>query len=157
MLTVTPPWTIRPARPDDGAVIADFNLRLAQESEGLALDPARVSAGVKAALADLAKARYFVACDTDGQIIGQIMHTWEWSDWRNGTLWWVQSVYVAPKWRGRGVFTSLLQTIRNLAAADPGVVGIRLYVEHNNERAQSAYKKSGLRPAGYEVYEELFS
>ena len=96
-------FSIRPAQPDDWPVVVDFNSRLAEESEGKVLDRAHLVPGVQALLADPAKGRYFVA-EKDGQIIGQLMHTREWSDWRNGDIWWLQSVYVHPDYRRQGVF-----------------------------------------------------
>src|SRR5688572_7151832 len=106
--------SVRPARTDDAATIADFNLRLAEESEGLALDPATVRAGVEALIADATKGLYFVA-ESGGRIVGQLMLTVEWSDWRNGPIYWLQSVYVAPEARGSGVFRALWE--RALATA----------------------------------------
>src|SRR5262245_19806153 len=97
--------TIRTAQISDHDMIALFNRNLASETEGKALDPATVHAGVQAILSDRAKGIYYVA-ETDGRVIGQFMVTYEWSDWRNATFWWVQSVYVAPEFRGKGVFTA---------------------------------------------------
>ena len=85
------------------------------------------------------------------------MHTWEWSDWRNGNVWWLQSVYVDPDYRNRGVFRLLYEHLRGLAATDPGVVGLRLYVERENERALDVYRRLGMDDAGYLVMEEMFS
>jgi len=145
--------TIREARADDWPTIVEFNSRLARETESLALDGPTLEAGVKAALADSAKARYFVACAADGQIVGQIMHTYEWSDWRNGDIWWLQSVFVQPDFRSQGIFRLLYDHVANRAQADPGVVGLRLYVEEHNERARAVYERLGLKTAGYGVME----
>jgi ribosomal protein S18 acetylase RimI-like enzyme len=147
------PVVIRPALPADAPWLVDFNCRLAQETEHLTLDRPTVERGVAAALADSSKARYFVACVNDVPV-GQIMHTWEWSDWRNGSLWWLQSVYVAPEYRGRGVFRALFEHVHRLACADPQVVGIRLYVERENAAAQQVYEKLGLQAGGYVVMEQ---
>ena len=152
----TSEFEIRPARPDDCPAIVEFNRRLAEETEGLLLDPDTLERGVRAALADSNRARYYVA-DAGGRLLGQIMHTWEWSDWRNGWFWWLQSVYVQPEARGRGVFRRLFEHVRALAGNDPDVVGIRLYVEHSNLTAHTAYRRLGLNPAGYEVLEECWS
>src|SRR5580658_1321278 len=97
---------IRRATMADAAVIAEYNLALAKESEGLTLDPAVVRPGVEAVLRDSTKGIYFAACE-DGRLVGQLMVTYEWSDWRNGNFWWLQSVYVHPEFRSRGVFKSL--------------------------------------------------
>ncbi len=145
--------TIREAAAADWPTIVEFNQRLARETESLVLDPATLEAGVRAALADATKARYFVACTSDGSIVGQLMHTYEWSDWRNGDIWWLQSVYVHPDYRSRGVFRQLFDFLAQRAQADPGVVGLRLYVEDHNERAQAVYERLCLAPAGYRVME----
>ena len=152
---MTAPFTIRPATPDDAAVIAGFNVALAAETEDHALDPAVVRRGVAALLADPAKGRYFVACPADdpgGEPAGQIMVTREWSDWRNGDFWWVQSVYVAPPARGRGAFRALLGAVADAAGA-AGAVGLRLYVERENAAAQGVYARSGFAETPYRVWE----
>ena len=148
-------FEIRLAGPGDREVIAEFNRRLAAETEGKSLAPETVRAGVAALLSDPRKGRYFVAC-VDAKVVGQLMHTFEWSDWRNGDIWWLQSVYVVPEFRRRGVFQRLFQRLLQEAEADPGVVGMRLYVEDGNERAQEAYRRIGLREAGYQVMERMF-
>jgi GNAT superfamily N-acetyltransferase len=146
---------VRQALPEDWEVVVDFNCRLAAESEGKQLDPRRIVAGVQSLLADSTKGRYFVAC-RDGRVVGQLMHTWEWSDWRNGQIWWLQSVYVLPEFRRRGVFRRLFEHLAQQAAADPDVVGLRLYVEEGNRTAQQTYRQLGLEPAGYLVMERIF-
>jgi GNAT superfamily N-acetyltransferase len=148
-------YEIRPARPDDWPTIVEFNRQLAEETEGLRLDPVALQRGVRAALNDPAKARYYVA-DAGSLLLGQLMHTWEWSDWRNGQFWWLQSVYVRPDARGRGVFRRLFEHVHDLARNAPEVVGIRLYVEHGNQRAHDVYRRLGLKPSGYEVLEECW-
>ena len=147
---------IRPATPDDAATIVDFNRRLARESEHRELDPETIAAGVRAILADPAKGRYFVA-EGEGTIVGQMMHTWEWRDWRNGEIWWLQSVYVAPEHRGRGVFRQLFEHVRVQASGRPDVVGLRLYVEKENQAARSTYLNLGMEETGYFVLERMFS
>jgi ribosomal protein S18 acetylase RimI-like enzyme len=146
------PITLRRGTAADAPVIAEFNRRLAQESEGLALDADTVAAGVAAAFADPGKGLYFVA-EQDGALIGQLMITTEWSDWRNGWIWWIQSVYVPEAARRQGVFRALYEHVHALALADPGVVGIRLYVEQENHRAQQTYERLGMRRTGYLVLE----
>jgi ribosomal protein S18 acetylase RimI-like enzyme len=146
------PVYVRAAETTDEHFIVASNCRLAWETEHKQLDRPTVTLGVRTALADPSKARYFIACAGE-QPVGQIMHTWEWSDWRNGDLWWLQSVYVVPEYRGRGVFRLLFEHVRDLARANPGVVGIRLYVEHHNTAAQAVYRKLGMVEAGYEVLE----
>ncbi len=146
---------IRDAGPADLAVVADFNARLAAETESKALDPAILARGVAAALADPDRLRYWLA-EAGGVVVGQTAATREWSDWRAGWAWWLQSVYVAPDYRGAGVFRALLAHIRNAAHAEPDVIGLRLYVEQENQRAQATYRALGLRPAGYLVFEDLW-
>ena len=148
--------TLRPAIAEDAPVVAEFNRRLARETEGRELDADTVLAGVRALLADPAKGRYFVAVD-EGEVIGQIMHTHEWSDWRNGDIWWIQSVYVRADRRGQGVFTRLFRHLEALARHDPGVRALRLYVERNNAPAQAVYRKLGLHGGEYEVMEVDFT
>lgn len=146
---------VRAARLDDRATVADFNARLALETEGKTLDPAVLDHGVARALADPDRLRYWLA-EAEGRPLGQAAITREWSDWRNGWLWWLQSVYVVPEARGQGVFRALFDEIRRLGRLDPEVIGIRLYVEAGNDRAQRTYRALGLAPAGYHVFEELW-
>jgi GNAT superfamily N-acetyltransferase len=145
--------TIRRATPADTAVVVEFNRRLAEETEGKSLDPVVLAAGVKAGLADPGRARYFVAED-DGMLLGQMMITLEWSDWRNGWFWWVQSVYVRTDARRRGVFRRLYEHVAELARQQPDVIGLRLYVERHNHPAQQTYTQLGMEPAGYLVFEK---
>jgi ribosomal protein S18 acetylase RimI-like enzyme len=147
------PVTIRQACPEDATIIVEFNRRLAEESEGKTLDPALLRPGVAAALADPLKASYFLACDGD-RVLGQMMITLEWSDWRNGWFWWIQSVYVRPEARRRGVFRALFEHVQQAARDDPNVIGLRLYVEHENHPAQATYRRMGMATTGYLVLEK---
>jgi ribosomal protein S18 acetylase RimI-like enzyme len=146
--------TIRPARPADAPVVAEFNLRLARETEDKVLDPAVLARGVGRLLADPTKGFYLVA-EADGEVVGQVMATFEWSDWRDGWFWWVQSVYVRDDFRRAGVFRSLFAEMVRRAREAGNVVGLRLYVEKENHRAQATYEQLGLREAGYLVREGL--
>jgi GNAT superfamily N-acetyltransferase len=146
--------TIRPASREDWPVIAEFNVRLAWESEQKRLNPEKIVPGVQAILNDPAKGRYLVA-EADGRVVGQIMHTWEWSDWRNGQIWWLQSVYVTTEYRQQGVFRRLFEYLVDLGRRE-GALGVRLYVEEHNERAQQTYEQLGLSAAGYHVRERWF-
>jgi GNAT superfamily N-acetyltransferase len=153
------PWVplVRAARPGDREAIITFNARLAWETEGKTLDPAILARGVDRALSDPDRLRYWVAQAGPGwPIVGQAAVTREWSDWRDGWLWWLQSVYVAPEFRARGVFRALYQKIRSRARARPDIIGLRLYVESANTRAQQVYQALGMRPGGYHVFEELW-
>jgi GNAT superfamily N-acetyltransferase len=147
------PWTVRAATPADAPLVVEFNRRLAEESEGKTLDAAVLAPGVAAALADPHKALYFLA-EGEGLVAGQMMVTYEWSDWRNGWLWWVQSVYVRPECRRRGAFRALFGHVEGLARRDPAVIGLRLYVDNGNRAAQETYYRMGMRPAGYFVLEK---
>lgn len=147
--------TIRPATPDDLPTIVEFNRRLALETEAITLSVEALTQGVRAALLDPLKARYFVA-EIAGRIVGQIMHTREWSDWRNGHIWWLQSVYVHEDFRRAGVFRGLVEQLRAEAQAAPDVVGLRLYVERHNDRAAATYDRLGLPEAGYVVREQIW-
>ena len=147
--------TIRTAMLGDLDTIVDFNVRLAEESESILLDRGTLRDGVRGLLSDPARGSYHVAC-ADGGVVGQMMHTREWSDWRNGDIWWIQSVYVHPDHRRRGVCRALYAHLKGLAASDPDVVGLRLYVERENAVAQAAYTGLGMRMAGYVVMQDLF-
>ncbi|HAV64615.1 MAG TPA: GNAT family N-acetyltransferase [Verrucomicrobiales bacterium] len=150
-----PAFHIREASIEDVSVIADFNLAIARETEGRELDRPTVLLGVHNFIAVPARGRYFVA-QLEGAVVGQTAFTYEWSDWRNGNFWWLQSVYVHPGHRARGVFRALFAHIEALARAAEDCCGIRLYMERENRVAQQAYLKLGLRDSGYEVLEVDF-
>jgi GNAT superfamily N-acetyltransferase len=143
---------VREATPADAAVVVQFNRLLAEESEGKTLDPAVLAAGVAAQLADPHKGRYFVA-EEGGVILGQLGLTFEWSDWRNGWMWWIQSVYVRADARRRGIFRALFEHVRQAALEDGQVVGLRLYVDRENHGAQRTYQRLGMQVSGYFVLE----
>ena len=145
---------IRPARPADAAVICEFNRRLAKETEGKDLDLATLAPGVAAMLGDAMKGRYWVAQRDTGEIVGQLGITCEWSDWRNGNFWWVQSVYVAQTARRQGVFRTLFEHLLHTARQEPGVIGVRLYVEDDNHVAQATYRSLELERTSYRVMEK---
>lgn len=146
--------TIREGVLDDASIIVEYNLKLAEETENKRLDRAVVEKGVRALLADAGKGRYFVA-EIGGRIIGQLMHTREWSDWRNGDIWWLQSVYVDEAHRRCGVFRRLYAHLWEEALSSPGVVGIRLYVESENIPAHNTYGSLGMEKPGYFVMERF--
>jgi GNAT superfamily N-acetyltransferase len=143
---------IREAALSDAEVIAAFNLQLADESEGLRLEPATVRAGVAAELTDPTKGIYYVA-EVEGAVIGQLMITYEWSDWRNGNIWWIQSVYVKPELRRAGVFRALFNHVRILAQRRKDVCSLRLYVHAENARARQSYERLGMSRTHYEIFE----
>lgn len=134
---------IRPATPADVETIAGFNIAMASESESIRLDPEVVRAGVRLAVEDATRCHYFVA-DVEGETVGQIMVTFEWSDWNNAYYWWIQSVYVKPKFRRRGIFRALHGHVRELARNDPNVCALRLYVHKDNQRALQTYAELGM-------------
>jgi GNAT superfamily N-acetyltransferase len=144
--------TIRQALAADAAIVAEFNQRLAAETEGKTLDRDVVAAGVAAGLADPDKATYCIA-EIAGKAAGMLMWTREWSDWRNGWLWWIQSVYVRQEARRQGVFRALYDHVYRLADADPTVIGLRLYMEEHNDVAARTYRGVGMEPAGYVVFQ----
>jgi GNAT superfamily N-acetyltransferase len=148
-------FTVRDARPGDDTTLILFNAQLARESESKVLDPAVLARGVATALAEPDRLRYWVA-EANGQIIGQAAITREWSDWRNGWIWWFQSVYVHTDYRRRGVLRALFQHIRSVARSEGNVIGLRLYVEDNNSLAHQTYQALGMKPAGYHVYDDLW-
>lgn len=147
--------TIRPATPDDLDDIVAGNLALAEVSENLRLDPETVQAGVRALLDGNAPGRYWVA-ETNGIVVGQLLITFEWSDWRNRMVWWIQSVYVAPAERRGGVFRALYDHVRNEAHTQ-GAGGLRLYVDVTNSRAQAVYTALGMKGDHYRVFEDMFA
>ena len=147
------PLAIRRATSGDLDVVVDFNRRLAEESEGKILDPAVLKAGVAQALADPNKALYFLAEDA-GRVVGQTMITTEWSDWRNGWFWWIQSVYVRAEARRRGIFRALFDHVSQAARQDPSVIGLRLYVDRENHAAQQTYRRMGMKETEYFVLEK---
>lgn len=147
---------VREARTEDLDFIVAQNAQLALETEAQGLPRDVLTQGVARALADPDRLRYWVA-EVDGQVIGQTAVTREWSDWRNGWLWWLQSVYVQPEHRGRGVFRALHHHIREAARSDPEVVGMRLYVEESNFHAQRTYLSLGMDRGGYHVHEEIWT
>jgi GNAT superfamily N-acetyltransferase len=147
-------FKIRNAGLADAAVIAQFNIDLARESENLALDPATVKAGVEALLRDESKGTYFVA-ESKGEVVGQLLITHEWSDWRNGDFWWLQSVFVRADARRRGIFQALLEHATICAKQRGDVTGIRLYVEKHNDGAIKTYHRLGFEHTHYDVLEKL--
>ncbi|KYK21935.1 hypothetical protein AYK25_02990 [Thermoplasmatales archaeon SM1-50] len=142
---------IRFAQQNDAHVIATQNMALAKESENIILDPDIVLAGVHSVLADINKGFYLVV-ENNNKIIGQLMITTEWSDWRNKPIWWVQSVYVQKNWRKKGVFTKMLMKLRQYAK-NQNVAFLRLYVCQSNHSALQVYKKVGWNQEPYEMYQ----
>jgi ribosomal protein S18 acetylase RimI-like enzyme len=150
---------IRRATPDDVPALVEFNLAMALETESLELSEETLTAGVRHLFESPQYGFYVVAedADADGRPLaaGSMMFTYEWSDWRDGLFWWVQSVYVRPEYRRRGVYRSLYDYARREAARDPRVRGFRLYVERENRVAQQTYERLGMAETHYKMFEEL--
>ncbi len=147
-----PELVLRRALPSDASLIAAHNAALALETENKRLDPATVRRGTEAVLADSAKGFYLLA-ERAGEVIGQLLVTFEWSDWRNANFWWIQSVYVASAARRHGVYRALQAHLLAEARRAGNICGLRLYVERQNLPAQSTYRALGLAPAAYEMFE----
>ncbi len=143
---------IRLASQEDQQIIADFQLKMAMETENFQLDPETVSTGVNAVLRDPAKGKYFVA-DDDGLVVASLLITFEWSDWRNKWVAWIQSVYVIDEYRQRGVFRKMYEHIRSWAKQDAEIAGLRLYVDKSNHRAIEVYKRIGMNGEHYQLFE----
>lgn len=144
---------LRPARREDQALLVAFNQSLARDSEDTSLDPMRIGPGVEAVLADAAKGEYRVA-EVDGVPVGCLMVTREWSDWRNGWIWWIQSVYVDGSARRKGVYRALHDDVLARARAAGDVCGVRLYVEQENSGAQAVYAACGMAPSRYRLFSQ---
>ena len=138
---------------EDAAVLAGFNRAMAFETESKELDPEKLLPGVEAVLRE-PRHGFYVVADDGHEIAGALLVTYEWSDWRNGRIWWIQSVYVRPAHRRRGVYRALHEFVREQARAAGGVVGVRLYVERDNSNARSTYAALGMHETPYRIYEE---
>lgn len=147
---------VRPATDADQAAIVQFQMQMAQETEQLTLDRATLEKGVAALFGDSSKGEYHVA-EQEGTVIACLMLTYEWSDWRNGMVLWIQSVYVTSAWRGKGVYRLMYEYVRERVKANPGLRGIRLYVDRTNKDAQQVYTKLGMNGEHYQVFEWMKS
>ena len=143
---------VRMATARDVGTLVDFNARLALETEGRRLDRERLRRGVLALL-DRPGLGFYIVAEAEGQVVGSLMITYEWSDWRNGHFWWLQSVYVVPPWRRRGVFRTLFRHILEEAQGRGDVCGLRVYVDRDNEAARRTYQSMGMSPARYDLLE----
>ncbi len=136
----------------DAGTIIGFQIAMADETEGVSLDRATVTSGVNAIFANPHLGRYFVAA-AEGEVVASMLITYEWSDWRNGMVWWIQSVYVVPAHRGAGVYRGLYQHVKSMAEAEASIRGIRLYVDERNTRAREVYTRLGMDGEHYRVFE----
>ena len=143
---------IREACESDLLSLVKYNLALAMETENLDLNKDTLRVGIQNSFA-LQGCHYFVA-ETEGNVVGQTMITSEWSDWRNGTIWWMQSVYVHPNYRKQGIFNRIFKHIEAIAATNPAIQSLRLYVMKNNQAGLKTYQSVGMSNSGYLVYEK---
>lgn len=143
---------IRDAVSADAPAIVDFQIRMARETEEVELDRDVCTSGVAAVFSDPSLGRYFVA-ESDGVVVGSLMTTYEWSDWRNGTVWWIQSVFVVPELRGQGIYRRLYEHVQQLVNTRETVMGIRLYVDLRNGIAQEVYSRLGMNGDHYRLFE----
>ncbi|MBA2736639.1 MAG: GNAT family N-acetyltransferase [Pyrinomonadaceae bacterium] len=144
---------IRLAQKEDVVSLVEFNQAMALETEGKQLKPEILHSGVNAVFDDSKKGFYVVAEDA-GEIVGGLMITYEWSDWRNAWFWWIQSVYILPEYRAQGIYRMLYEYVKQKAEESKDVCGFRLYVEKENRRAQKVYEKTGMESSYYLMYEE---
>jgi ribosomal protein S18 acetylase RimI-like enzyme len=145
---------VRNAREQDIDMLVRFNIAMARETEDKILSPVKVRAGMRAVIRHPDHGFYLVA-ELEGQIAGSLLVTREWSDWRDGVFWWIQSVYVPPEFRKRGIYRALYDAVKALAKSSPEVCGFRLYVERNNRAARSVYSKLGMSETEYRIYEAI--
>lgn len=144
--------TVREARPGEAVLIIGFQIEMARETEDMILEQSVVSAGVNAVFSDPNKGKYYIA-ESGNEILACMLTTYEWSDWRNGTFIWLQSVFVRPEWRGKGVFRSMYGHIKALVSENENLKGIRLYVFHTNENAQAVYRSLKMEDQHYKMFE----
>jgi ribosomal protein S18 acetylase RimI-like enzyme len=142
----------REATPRDSAAIIEFQIAMALETEEMSLDRGTVTRGVVAVFAEPSLGRYFVA-ESEERVVASLMITYEWSDWRNGIVWWIQSVYVTPQFRRRGVYAGLYRHVKRIVESDPAIRGLRLYVDKRNTTAQQVYSNLGMDGEHYRVFE----
>ncbi|MFQ6370753.1 N-acetyltransferase family protein [Shewanella sp. YIC-542] len=145
---------IRKGRSEDISALVSFNQAMAEETEGLQLDGTTLERGVTTMINQPQRGFYLVA-EQQGQIVASLMVTFEWSDWRAANYYWIQSVYVTPACRRQGIYRKLYQTVKEMAAAEGGVASFRLYVEHDNYRAQKTYRALGMEQSHYLMFEEV--
>jgi len=146
--------SIRKARINDAETIAAFNIAMAKETEGKALGPVVIRAGVNSLFAN-PQYGFYVVAEVQNRIAGCLMITTEWSDWRNGLFWWIQSVYIHPDYRRKGIYRAMYSFVKELARKKPNICGFRLYVEKRNVSAQRTYTALGMAECHYKIFEEI--
>ena len=145
---------IRLGQAADAPALIEFNQAMALETEGKKLASEILQKGVEAVFA-YDKKGFYVVAENDGKIVGGLMVTFEWSDWRDGWFWWIQSVYILPEFRGQGIYRKLYEFVKAKAFEAKNVCGFRLYVEKENARARRVYEKLGMESSHYLMYEEM--
>ena len=154
-------YLIRQATEEDTSAIAAFNIRMAMETEAMVLDSKVITDGVRGMIEHPERGFYLVVEVNDQMnrvlIVASLMITSEWSDWRNEMFWWIQSVYVMPEWRRKGLYQQLYLEVKKLASTAANICGFRLYVERENKVAQKTYQALGMQCTDYLMFEELFT
>lgn len=145
---------IRTAKITDIDSIVEFQLKMANETEGIELHLPTVKNGVTAVIQDIKKGQYYVA-EIEGKVVASLLTTYEWSDWRNGTVLWIQSVFVLKEYRRKGVYRSMYSFIKNMVLKEKNLNGIRLYADKSNYPAHKTYKQLGMNPDHYITFEWL--
>ncbi|MFA8341778.1 MAG: N-acetyltransferase family protein [Rhodothermaceae bacterium] len=144
---------IRKAAFEDAETIIRFNINMAKETEDKDLPYEKISPGVKG-LFSKPEYGFYIVAEVDGEIAASLMITYEWTDWRNGIFWWIQSVYVEEKFRRKGIYSKMYQWVKEQVEKEEGVFGFRLYVEKENIAAQKTYEALGMKETVYKLYEE---
>ena len=153
---MNPTFQVRKATPKDAESIIQFNIAMAMETENKTLKREEIEPGVNG-LFEKPEFGFYMVAESEGKVVGSLMITYEWSDWRNGLFWWIQSVYVKPEFRRQGIYRAMYETVLKLATNHTDVCGCRLYVEKENTLAQKTYKALGMSETHYKMYEEVFS
>ena len=143
---------IREAKKEDAHAIIDFQLAMAKETEEMELDPDILNKGIESLFNDTTKGQYYVMENND-KIVGSVLTTYEWSDWRNGTIIWLQSVYILPEFRGKKLFSKMYDHLKQKVLNNSNLIGLRLYVDNRNLKAQKVYEKVGMNGDHYKTYE----
>ena len=146
--------TVREATGQDEKFIVDFQLAMAKETENIELNRFTVEKGVSAVINDFSKGKYYIT-EIQGKVVGSLLTTFEWSDWRNGTILWIQSVYVLPEFRRKGVYRNMYSHVKDQVEKNENLKGIRLYADKTNFSAHKIYKKLGMTPDHYVTFEWL--
>jgi ribosomal protein S18 acetylase RimI-like enzyme len=145
---------VRKAEDKDATIITEFNTAMALETENKALEPDVVAAGVRGLLRNPG-AGFYVVAEVQGIVAASLMITTEWSDWRNGTFWWIQSVFVRAQFRRQGLYRRLYHYVLDLSKQEGGVCGFRLYVEQDNLTAQATYRSLEMEETHYKIFEKI--